>query len=173
MVEIGSVISAKVVRIEPYGIYLSHGDETVIVLAPELSWLGKGDVSDGIRVGQALDVLAFRYNYQTQEIVGSIRRLHPEQNPYRQLSRLEPGTVLHGEVTGIYNDGASVRLTNGTRGSIPRHRIGPRGLTRGQTVEVTIAALDMEEGVLTLELVQQESNPPIQPAAHLVVGAPV
>src|SRR5438105_4118468 len=110
MLEIGSVIRGSVVRVEPYGLYLKSGDQTVVVLAPEVSWFGKGELRQCVRVGEVFDVLVLRFNYPKREVVGSIRRLKPEENPYRHLSRLEPGTVLRGCVTGVYRDGVAVDL---------------------------------------------------------------
>jgi hypothetical protein len=35
MLEIGSTIQAQVERVEPYGLFLKHGDGTVFVVLPE------------------------------------------------------------------------------------------------------------------------------------------
>ncbi len=144
----------------------------IVVLAPEVAWCGKGDLRDRMRPGDEFDVQVLRYNYQTRELVGSIRRLHPEQNPYRHLSRLEPGTILQGRVSGVYHDGATVRLPNGARGDLPKHRFGSRDLKAGDEVGVTIAALEVDEGRLTLDLAPQESGSPNQSAAAVLTEMP-
>lgn len=98
MVEIGSIIRGKVNRVEPYGVWLEHAQGPVLVLAPEVSWSDRRPLSEMIRPGEQYDVIVLRYNYRDHVAVGSIRRLHPEENPYRQMARLEPGTVLRGRV---------------------------------------------------------------------------
>src|SRR3989442_320302 len=55
MIEIGSVIRATVIEVAPYGVYLQHGNEKGIVLAPEVSWLAKGDVRQRAQVGAGFD----------------------------------------------------------------------------------------------------------------------
>ncbi len=158
MVEIGSVIQAKVMRIEPYGVYLKHGDETVVVLAPEVSWRDKRDIREQVHVGDNLNVLVLRFNYQTKEIVGSLRRLRKDDNPYWHLSRLEPGSPLHGKVVGVYSDGVTVNLQNGARGNIPKHRVQQKNLKPGQDIQVTVCSLNVDEGILTLDLTLQEDK---------------
>lgn len=152
MVEIGSVIRGRVSRIEAYGVYLQHGDDTVIVLAPELSWVPVRSTREFTRLGEELEVFVMGYNYKTHEIIGSIRRLHQDNNPYRELSRLEPGTRLHGKI--VFADSVSfcVELPNHAIGSLPR--IGSNGVKKnlGDDVEVAITQLDVDAGRLSLEL---------------------
>jgi ribosomal protein S1 len=149
MVEIGSVIEGRVVRVEPYAVYLKHGDETVIVLAPEVAWRGQRDPRERVRIGESFRVLVLRYNYEAREIVGSIRRLQPEQNPYRQLSQLDVGSALRGKVVFAAGSDLSVELPNGARGLLPRHLLG-KELRVGDPVEVVVADLEVDEGRLTL-----------------------
>src|SRR5438128_2199732 len=122
MVEIGSIIRAQVERIEPYGLFLRCGKETVVVLVPEVSWVDNRELHERVKVGDHFDVQVIRYNYEKKQVVGSIRRLHPEENPYRRLSRLEPGTIVRGRVSAVSDEDATIELPHGTRGQIPKHR---------------------------------------------------
>jgi small subunit ribosomal protein S1 len=152
MIEIGSVVSAQVERVEPYGVYFRAADDTVLVLAPDVAWTGRVNLAEAFPVGTTRDVMILRLNYKTGEYVGSIRRLHPEDNPYRQISLRRPGEVLHGKVTGAYSNGASVRLPNGAYGNVPATELRDRIVSVGDEVEVVIRALDVDEGRLTLGL---------------------
>jgi ribosomal protein S1 len=158
MVDIGSAIQGEVVRVEPYGILLKHGKEDVFVHLPETSWLDTRELRERFHLGQILDVYVLRYNYEKKQIVGSIRRLRPEQNPYRVLSRLEPGEILCGKVTCCQGGLVTVQLANGATGHIPMYRIHT-DLRVGDAVEVVIAALEVDEGRLTLELLGKEQEP--------------
>jgi ribosomal protein S1 len=151
---------------------LKHGDETVIVLAPEVSWCAKGDLCQRVEVGATLDVLVLRYNYQKREIGGSIRRLHPEENPYRRLSRLEPGTVLRGKVKGVFPDGVTVALPCGARGEVPPSRHSRHDLKIGDEVAVTITALEVDEGRLVLAPVPDGTTPGDNALAPTLAGSP-
>jgi ribosomal protein S1 len=173
MVEAGSVIKAVVTKIEPYGIWLKYEGEKVLVLIPDVSWKEITHPSELARTGDSLDVFVLRYNYQDQVIVGSIKKLHPEENPYRELSRLPPGTPLPGKVDLVLPDELLVVLENGARGSIKKQLMpGQRG--RGELVNAVISALDVEQGLLTLEpcAADLQSIPPAtkQPSPNPVVA---
>jgi len=158
MVEIGSVIQARVVRLESYGAWLKHNTEDVVILIPEISWHGVRHPGDVLAVEDVLDVFVVRYNYKDRVIVGSLKALHPEENPYRRLGRLEPGTVLVGRVASVFGNEAWVDLPGGAYGKIPSHAL-TEAVYRGDKVEVTIAALEVDAGHLTLNLVRKTNEP--------------
>jgi ribosomal protein S1 len=166
MVEIGSTIQAQVLRVEAYGVFLKHGDETVFVVLPEVSWLDTKALRDRVHVGEVFDVYVLRYNYRDRQIVGSIRRAHDELNPYRALSRLPPAQILCGKVVQTSDDRVTVRLANGASGKIPKSRV-PADLELGEAVEVVIVALEVDEGDLILDFVRREMDPSA-PAADTI-----
>ena len=158
MVETGSVIKAKVVKIEPYGVCFEYQNEKTIVLIPELTWKIIKHPSEIVRLGESLNILVLRYNYKDKVIVGSMKRLHPEENPYRNLSRLSPGTPLSGRVDLVLSDEILVELENGARGRMGKKLLpGPVG--RGEKVDVVISSLEVEEGLLVLEPAFPRLNP--------------
>jgi small subunit ribosomal protein S1 len=168
MVEIGSVIEARVARLEPYGAWLKHNGENVLVLIPELSWQPIRHPQQLVAVGDNVRVLVQRYNYKDRVIVGSVKALHPEQNPYRKLARLEPGTVLHGRVTLVTSDDVSVELPDNACGHISKHLLR-RMPAKGETIEAFIAALEVDEGRLWLEPAR---DPDRGPACVIYVRVP-
>ncbi|HKI37484.1 MAG TPA: S1 RNA-binding domain-containing protein [Gemmataceae bacterium] len=149
MVEIGFVIEAVVTHVEHYGVFLRHDGEEVIVLIPEFSWRPVKNLRDVVRVGDRLKVLVLRYNYKKRQIVASVRRLHQEDNPYRELSRLPPGEVLEGTVTFAAGEDLTIRLPNGAWGDLPKRSLG-REASVGDKVNVEVEALEVDEGRLTL-----------------------
>jgi ribosomal protein S1 len=164
MVEIGSVIRAKVTRVEPFGIYLDHEGQTVCVLAPDIAWHDTRKLLERAQIGEEYDVRVLRYNYRDRIIVGSIRLLHPEENPYRELSLLAPGELLHGKVTCAAGGELTVVLPNGAWGHLPQ-RLLPHEVKVGDDVNVEISALDVYEGRLRLAPARpasQSSNGPAQ-----------
>jgi ribosomal protein S1 len=166
MVEIGAMIRATVTRVEPYGVYLAHGPETVLVLLPEVSWSDSRPLAERIRPGEEYDVLVLRYNYRDRQIVGSIRRLHRSQNPYRQLARLEPGTVLRVRVVLLAGDEYTVELPNGAWGHVPRRQV-PAPVKQGDPLDVVISAVEVDEGRLSLEPTRTDAHQPTGPVAPL------
>jgi hypothetical protein len=115
-------------------------------------------------VGDFFDVFVLRYNYRDKVIVGSIKKLHPEENPYRELSRLLPGTRLSGRLDLELADDVLVLLENGARGNIPK-KLMPSPFGKNEMVDVVISALDVEQGQLTLEPVPGDVRP-VPPSAN-------
>jgi hypothetical protein len=106
-----------------------------------------------------------RYNYPKRVVVGSLKALHPEENPYRELARREPGDILIGTVRALLGDVFHVDLAQGGAwGSLPRGRV-PEELKPGDKIAVRIFDLQVDEGRLTLEFVRK-----ISPGSEAVVG---
>lgn len=154
MIELGTTVQASVTRVEPFGIFLKHGDDIILVLVPEVSWSATRNLRERFQPGQTLDVKVMRYNYDKNEYVGSLRRLQQAENPYRELSRLDPRSVLRGKVTGVYKSEITLTLPNGARGHFFRQPSG--ALEVGAEVAVAITSLDVDEGTLVLKQVEPE-----------------
>src|SRR5262249_6576499 len=102
MIEIGAIVEAKVTRVEPYGIYLAHGNDTILVVLNNVAWLPSPTTLASFRPGQAVHVLVERLNYENGIYSGSLRKLDPEGNPSRQLSREPLGKVFVGKVKMVH-----------------------------------------------------------------------
>lgn len=172
MPEIGSVVRAQVERVENYGVYLKRADATLLVLVPEVSWADHRPLREQFHVGEMRDVLVVAYNYRDRIIVGSFRRLHPEQNPYRELSRLDPGEILTGKVWHVTGQSVTIALPNGAWGELSKSSNGNRRLAVGDEVPVTIAALNVDEGRLWLDLAPQDSATTQPSAVPSMAGSP-
>jgi ribosomal protein S1 len=169
MVDVGSIIRAKVTRVEPYGVFLQHGKESVVVLVPETSWSDRRPLPERIRPGEEYDVLVLRYNYRDGTIVGSMRRLHPELNPYRKLAQLEPGTILRGKVVNVLDAELTVELPSGAWGHVPWHD-KTADVRRGDELDLAITAVEADEGRLLLEQIATASASVTGPARRQPVG---
>ncbi len=145
MLEIGTILRAKVVRVEPYGVFLQHGDEKIFVHLPEVSWRDRRPLQEWIHPGEVIDVLAIGYNYIDRAIIASMRRIYPDENPFRELARLEPGTVLVAKVKATDGDELSVALSNGAWGHLPKLTL-TRIPDRGDDIEVVISDLWADDG---------------------------
>jgi ribosomal protein S1 len=159
MLEIGSVVQARVTDKKPYGVYLQCEDQSILVLAPEVAWHDTREVMDQIRPGDILEVLILLCNYPKKEFSGSIRRARQQDNPYRALSRLETGTVLRAVVRKTDSDAIAVDLSCGARGKIPKYYMR-RLPVSGEEIEVVIASLLVDEGQLGLEPAKEADRGP-------------
>jgi len=155
MFQQGSIVEAKIDRCEPYGVYLHHDGSEIFVHLPELLWAGAGNGPADSRglLNTIARVKILRWHPEHRHWVGSIRRAHPELNPYTEISKCEPGTVFVGIVFFILL-GALVRLENGAEGRVTG---APRGtsIALGDRVCVTVTFINAEEGELELRLVAQ------------------
>jgi ribosomal protein S1 len=167
MIEVGSVIAVEATQIVPYGVWFRHQGEKGLVLITDLSWEPVHDPSEIVHVGQTFDVKAIRYNYKNRQIVGSLKALEPEKNPYRKLARLEPGTILEGRVSTTSNGDTFVYLPYNTCGHIPT-TADRRELKPGERVKVSIASLEVDEGRLVLNLEPENRDANIPSETHLV-----
>ena len=149
MLEVGSTVEAEVKMVKPYGVYLEHAGHEILVLIPEVSWNPTHNLEAAVRVGDRRKVYLLRYIYQKKQYAGSFRRLQPEENPYRVLSRLPPGEVLPGRVGQLLGDEWTIHLPNGAYGHVPNAN-ACMDWHHGDRVAVRIAALEVDEGRLTL-----------------------
>jgi ribosomal protein S1 len=159
MLEIGSVVQARVTDKKPYGVYLQFEDQSILVLAPEIAWHDNREAMDQIRPGDVLEVQILLCNYPNKEFSGSLRRARQQDNPYRVLSRLEPGNVLRGVVRRSDRDDIAVDLPYGARGKIPKHYLR-RTPTSGEEMDVVILSLLVDEGQLWLEPAREADRGP-------------
>jgi ribosomal protein S1 len=159
MLDIGSVVQARVTDKKPYGVYLQHEDQSILVLAPEVAWHDTREAMDQIRPGDVLEVQILLCNYATKEFSGSLRRARQQDNPYRALSRLEPGNVLRAVVRRSDRDDVAVDLPCGARGKIPKHYLR-RTPAAGEEMDVVISSLLVDEGQLWLEPAREADRGP-------------
>lgn len=150
MLEIGSTHVATITHTEPYGVFLAVGGDRVFVHGIEIRWPAAPDPLAGKAAGDAIKVLILRLNYRKRIYAASIRRLFPEQNPYRRLSRLPPDECLDGRLVAYQGNHGVVRFSDGAIGYIPIHLLGPQTGPMPRDIRVKIDALEVDKGFLDL-----------------------
>ena len=155
MLQIDATIEAHVVRVEPYGLYLEYGDDTIFVTLDNLSWLAKPDSLSNVRAGQKIAIKILHYAKDRCLYVGSVKHLHPEENPYQHLARQPLDTVFRARVMMIHQHGVSVMLENNCIGDLPLN-VETTSLPKGAEVDVQITALDADYARLSVKLAQTE-----------------
>lgn len=155
MIRPGMIVEAKIDRCEQYGVYLHDDDSEIFVHLPELSWTvaGQGPADSRRLLDTVARVKILRWIPEKRQWIGSIKRAHPELNPFIEISKCEPGKVFVGTVAFVLL-GAHIRLENGAEGRIidvPKNR----SIALGDKVCVSVASIDPEEGKLELTLAVQ------------------
>lgn len=155
MIEIGSKVEAEVVEICPYGAWLRHVDDRILVMVPDFSW-GTGIVpTERLKVGERVQVKITRHNNVENVNVGSIKALNRSENPYRLLEGYPPYALLTG-VIRLGGPPALVELDPGIVGMIDQKKHGENWIP-GSTHQFNIESLNLDEGELWLAPVVKEN----------------
>lgn len=157
MIEIGSTVDATITRVEPYGLFLTHDDDSIFVPANNIAWVPTPTTMDAFRVGDSLSVVIERLNSENNTYAGSVKHLHPEENPYAAISLLPPNTVLEGMVKMVHQHGVSVETENRCIGELPLTD-DTRALQKGAQVNVQVTALDVENQRMSLQLIDSPQS---------------
>ena len=150
MLEIGSVVTAKVLSIEAYGLFAKSGDDDIFVDHGEFSWRNQPDRVACLSESDAIEVRVLRLAYAKGLYACSIKRVNPDDSPYRQLSRLPIGTILKGKAVRIMGKRMCVDLDNGAFGFIDSPHTTMLDRSFPFDVDVVIAALEVDTCQLLL-----------------------
>lgn len=151
VLELGSIIEAHVYRVEPYGVFLRHNDAELFVHLQELSWTDRRPANARGLLNSFLRVQVLSRDPEKDQWIASVKRIHPESNPFREVADLPVGVVLRGKVIYETSGAFFVRLHNGAEGIIIRSEVKCE-IRAGDNVDAIVVAVDAEKGKLQLRL---------------------
>jgi ribosomal protein S1 len=156
MISIGDIVSARVVRVEPYGIFLQHDEGEIFIDIVNISWRGRIQTRSYTKPGDVLNVLVTGWS-SPGRMNGSIRDIHPEDDPWRDPAIYKPGTTWTGRVKSKVDFGYFVELENGAEGLL---RITKAGvwLELGQRVKLRLEEVDLAIRKLAFGLYEEEKS---------------
>ncbi|MCU0560064.1 MAG: 30S ribosomal protein S1 [Desulfobacterales bacterium] len=167
----GDVLDGKVTRLMPYGAFvaLAPGVEGMVHVS-EISYsrtaLPEEVLSPGDRVRVKVLGIEPAAGEKPAKIGLSIRQL--EEDPWLSAEeKLRPGDVVKGRVTRCMNFGAFVEIAPGLEGLIHISEMSytrrvmkvEELLTAGDTVTVSVKAVDLEKRRIALSLKEAEGDP--------------
>jgi S1 RNA binding domain len=95
----GDVVRATVRQTAAFGIFCEYEQHEILVLIPEISWIPSfGSCQQVAAVGDELEVKIVHIDKERSKIAGSIRALHPENDPWGGPWRLSIGDVFDATV---------------------------------------------------------------------------
>jgi hypothetical protein len=150
----GSIISAHLIKIESYGLWLSDGYNMICVDLMGIFWDMRFSLAD-IKI-EDKQVYILGYDYMKDYYLGSIKRAG--FNPYKELSQFEPSTIFQGKVVDTTSTGdAIICLHNGAIGILENDTITVKN---NDTIDVIIKklSLDKDYGNLILETPKHHSH---------------
>ncbi|MBI5243190.1 MAG: 30S ribosomal protein S1 [Elusimicrobia bacterium] len=155
----GMRIKAIVTSIQKFGAFVDIGGVEGLIPVSEIAWGRTENVGDVLSVGQAVEAVIKKLDWEKDRLSLSIKDALPD--PWESAAQTWPlGTYQNGTVTRLAPFGAFVALGEGVEGLIHISKLGagrrishPRDvLEEGQSVEVRIEAVDQENKRLSLSL---------------------
>lgn len=159
----GMKVTGTISSIQSFGAFVKIGSVEGLIPISEISWDLVEDVHDSLEVGQEVELMALKLDWEKDRLSFSLKRALPD--PWENIERDFPeGSHHSGTVVRLTNFGAFVRLTGGVDGLLHISKLGsgrrinhPREvLAKGQVLEVKVDTIDKENKRLSLSLAGSE-----------------
>ncbi len=176
----GSIIGGKVTSLTKYGAFvcLEEGVEGLIHVS-EMSWTKRvKHPNELLNEGDEIRVKILGIDDERRRISLSLRQTAVDPWTLAKTNH-PPGSVIEGEVTGMTDFGAFVRLPEGVDGMIHVSDLSwmdkamhpKKLLKKGETVQAKVLEIDPSQQRISLGLKQLEPNPWDQAARKYKVGS--
>jgi len=157
----GMKVRGKVTSIQKFGAFVDIGGIEGLLPVSEIAWSRTEKVSDVLSVGQEVEVVLKKMDWDQERFSFSLKDALPD--PWdRAVDAYPAGSYHNGTVSRLAPFGAFVTLAEGVDGLIHISKLGggrrlshPREvLKEGQAVEVQIEAVDREKRKISLALAE-------------------
>ena len=163
--EIGAVFESKIVRVEPFGLFvhieIDVGEDRKATLEglvhiSEISWEKVEKVDELYRAGTTIEVKLI--NKDEGRLQFSIKRLQPD--PWENIDKKYPkDEEFEGVVTKIASYGALVRMEPGVEGLVHISKLtGGITFAQGDKIKVYIESIDVPKRKMSLGLVVSDKS---------------
>ena len=157
----GMRVQGTVTSIQKFGAFVDIGGIDGLIPVSEIAWARIEKVEDKLSVGQKVEVVIKRVDWENNKLSLSLKDALPD--PWQRAAELWPlGSYHFGKVSRLAPFGAFVSMGEGIDGLIHVSKLGagrrvshPREvLKEGQAVEVRVEAVDTESKKLSLSLAE-------------------
>jgi small subunit ribosomal protein S1 len=154
----GQTKSGIVRSVKPFGVFVDLGGADGLIPAGELSWQRVEKPEDLFKVGDSVEVLVTRVDFEARKIGLSLRAL--KESPWVAFAdRVKAGARVSGTVTRTADYGAFVELEPGIEGLIHVSELSTQRVRRvrdvvseGQRVDVEVLSVDVPARRIALSL---------------------
>ena len=162
----GSILKGAVKNITDYGVFVDLGPIDGLLHITDISWSKISHPSEVLSVGQELEVIVVRYNYDIKRISLGLKQL--QQNPWENIAeKYAAGTKHGGKVSSIVEYGVFVELEPGVEGLVYHTEMNwnnrnthPKKLVSvGQEFEVVVLDFNIDKHRISLSIKQAQENP--------------
>jgi len=159
----GMKVRGTITSIRSFGAFVNIGSIEGLLPISEIGWDRVEDVNERLEVGQEVEVVAMKLDWEKDRFSFSLKQALPD--PWDNLERDCPeGSRCHGAVVRITDFGAFVTLAPGVDGLLHISKLGsgkrinhPREVvSKGQVVEVKVDSIDKDNKRISLSLAGSE-----------------
>ncbi len=161
----GMKVKATITSIHDFGAFVKIGSLEGLIPISEIGWDRVEDINERMQVGQEVEVMAMKLDWEKDRLSFSLKRALPD--PWNNIEEDFPQGSRHsGTVVRLTNFGAFVSLAAGVDGLLHISKLGSRKrikhphevVAKGQVVEVKIDAVDRDNKRISLSLAGSESE---------------
>ncbi|HEY9766153.1 MAG TPA: 30S ribosomal protein S1 [Chroococcales cyanobacterium] len=133
--EVGQIITGKVVRIADFGAFIDLGGIDGLLPISEISWQRIQHPSNVLNIGDDLTLKVLKVDREANKISLSLKQL--QEDPWTSLSdRFHEGQIIQGKVTKLATFGAFVEIEPGVEALLPTAEMSERQVRPEDVVEV-------------------------------------
>jgi len=168
ILQAGTRVTGTITSIRNFGAFVKIGAVEGLIPISEISWDRVEDINEALKVGQEVEVVATKLEWEKDRLCFSLKQALPD--PWENIERDFPqGSRHRGTVARLTNFGAFVTLRPGVDGLLHISKLGSgkrirhphEALEKGQAVEVKIDSVDSDSKRISLSLagsVQAEAD---------------
>ncbi len=162
----GEIVSGQIKNLTEYGAFVDLGGVDGLLHVTDISWGRVGKPADLLKPGQEVNVKILKFDREKGKVSVGIKQTQPD--PWQDISNRYPeGTRISGKVVSLMDYGAFVELEPGIEGLVhvsemswtKRVRKAADMLNIGDTVDVVVLGIDLQNRKISLGLKQVTNNP--------------
>ncbi len=153
----GARVRGTISSIHNFGAFVKIGSVDGLIPVSEIGWDRTEDINEVLKVGQEVEVVAIKLDWENDRLSFSLKRALPD--PWESIEKdFPPGSRHTGTVVRLTNFGAFVSLAPGVDGLLHISKLGAgkrirhphEAVSKGQAIEVKIDAIDRENKRISL-----------------------
>jgi small subunit ribosomal protein S1 len=165
-IKVGQLMEGSIQRLTTFGAFVDLGGIDGLVHVSEISWSHVEKPSDVVKEGDKVQVRVLKVEPANDRISLSIKQAQP--GPWEQVdNNFKTGEIVEGTVRRIAAFGAFVEIAPGVEGLVHISQISHKHigtphevLKEGQTVQVKILEINLEDKRVSLSIKETEEAPP-------------
>lgn len=159
----GNRVTGTISSIRDFGAFVKIESIEGLIPVSEIGWDRTEDINEVLKVGQEVEVVAMKLDWENNRLSFSLKRALPD--PWESLEKdFPPGSRHTGTVVRLTNFGAFVSLAPGVDGLLHISKLGAgkriksphEAVAKGQSIEVKIDTIDRENKRISLSLFGSE-----------------